>query len=785
MHTLFRSTRFLVLAVAAILFSVVLGAGAETGNTGRVPFLGTPVDGTPVDNKIDPGLRFMISRYEAVMNDAGNSPINQAAYSALFDGSLHFKLQENEALGQPTAPVFLKLQDPSATIELERLGVRIRTRVEDIFVADVPITSVYSVASLPYLHSMTISGQSAPLLNLSRTETRVDQVHAGGGGLDRVYRGSGVLVGVVDSGIDWAHPDFSTATNNTRIQWILDYGNAGQSGQPTEWTKAQIDAGQCTELDGEGSGGHGTHVTGIAAGGGRRNTAYVGMAPGSDIVFVKGIRDPNSNGGFQDADVIAGVQFIFNKAASIGKPAVANLSLGGQFGPHDGTSLYEQALSKMVKPGNIIVAAAGNEGASSIHTSFTAQGTSYATAPEVLWEMPQNTTLSAADMWYPGTATMSVGIGVYAVNGGQLQYLANTNPVTPGNRIENVQVTDQGGTVLGTVTVDATTAQDPNNGARNVLFVVQGSTISQYVWTVYAFGSGTLDAWVITGGRFVPPVGGLPPLYKFGDNDKSVGTPGTSKKVVCVGAYVSKNAWVDVNNVPQVQPGAPVIGNLSSFSSHGPSRDGRTKPDFVAPGEAIISALSSGYTAPPEVVLQGGGLQKQQGTSQASPHVAGIVALLLERNKYLTYENVVSLLGTTATPAGTPNTYGAGKVNALNALIATPPAVDCVTLAKMTGFDCNGNRVLAYELLEAYPNPFNPATTIGFRLANPEQVTLAVYDMLGRQVRVLSSDLLGEGLHNVVWDGRSDDGSVVASGVYFSRLATPTFTATNRLVLLK
>ncbi|MBM2846656.1 MAG: Por secretion system C-terminal sorting protein, partial [Bacteroidetes bacterium] len=111
----------------------------------------------------------------------------------------------------------------------------------------------------------------------------------------------------------------------------------------------------------------------------------------------------------------------------------------------------------------------------------------------------------------------------------------------------------------------------------------------------------------------------------------------------------------------------------------------------------------------------------------------------------------MSLLGTTATPAGTPNTHGAGKVNALNALLATPPAVDCVTLAKMTGFDCDGNRVLAYELLEAYPNPFNPATTIGFRLANPEQVTLAVYDVLGRQVRVLSSDLLGEGLHNVVW----------------------------------
>ncbi|MBM2846655.1 MAG: hypothetical protein HW407_1967 [Bacteroidetes bacterium] len=513
----------------------------------------------------------MMSRYEAVMNDAGNSAINRAAYNALFDGSLHFKLQENEALGQPTAPVFLKLQDPSATIELERLGVRIRTRVEDIFVADVPIISVYSVASLPYVHSITISGQSAPLLNLSRTEARVDQVHAGGGGLDRVYRGSGVVVGVVDSGIDWAHPDFSTATNNTRIQWILDYGNAGQSGQPTEWTKAQIDAGQCTELDGEGSGGHGTHVTGISAGGGRRNTAYVGMAPGSDIVFVKGIRDPNSNGGFQDADVIAGVQFIFNKAAALGKPAVANLSLGGQFGPHDGTSLYEQALSKMVKPGNIIVAAAGNEGASQIHSGYTVTGTSITNADQTFW-FATSPSLSAVDMWYPAAGNASVGLMVYDPANPN-QSLAATNPVPLGQKIENLVLTN-GTTSYGQVTVDATTQTDPNNGARRVVFIVSSDNgtypIDNYLWSVYTIGNGTVDMWVVTGG-FFPTLSGFPPNYRSGNNDKSVGTPGTSKKVVCVGAYVSKNAWVDVNNVPQVQPGAPVIGNLSSFSSHGPA----------------------------------------------------------------------------------------------------------------------------------------------------------------------------------------------------------------------
>lgn len=782
----FKTARYpLFIGVLAILISLSLAPGAEAGNGGSVPFLGTPVHGTPADNKIDPGLRFLVSRYDALVNDQGNSPVRLAAYRALFDGSLYFKLQDSGGTGQPTAAVLLRLEDPSATIELERLGVQIRTRVDDILVADIPVTSVYSVASLPSVHSLSISSQSAPLLNLSRVEAKVDQVHAGGGGLDRAYQGSGVIVGVLDSGIDWAHPDFSTAPNNTRIRWILDYGNAGPSGLPTEWTKAQIDAAQCTEIDGQGSHGHGTHVAGIAAGGGRRNASYIGMAPASDIVFVKGIRNPDSEGGFQDADVITGVQYIFDKAASLGRPAVANLSLGGHYGAHDGTSLYEQALSAMVKPGNIIVAAAGNEGASLIHSGYVITGNSTSNADQTFL-IVNDASISAVDMWYPAPGNASVGLMVYDPANPN-QSLAATNPVPLGQKIENLVLTD-GITSFGKVTVDATTQSDPNNGARRAVFIISGDNgaypINSYLWSVYTTGSGVVDMWVVTGGLF-PIATGFPPNYRSGNNDKSVGMPATAKKVVCVGAYVTKTSWIDVNGVQRFQPGSPVLGNLSSFSSHGPSRDGRTKPDFIAPGEAIMSALSSGYTAPPEVILQGGGLQKQQGTSQASPHVAGIVALLLEKNKYLTYGNVVSLLSTTATPAGTANTHGAGKVNALNALLATPPAVDCATLAELTGFDCDGNRVLAYELMEAYPNPFNPATTIGFRLANPEKVTLAVYDILGRHVRTLTSDLLGAGLHNVVWDGTNEDGHTVASGVYLSRLVTPSYSATRRLVLLK
>ena len=135
--------------------------------------------------------------------------------------------------------------------------------------------------------------------------------------------------------------------------------------------------------------------------------------------------------------------------------------------------------------------------------------------------------------------------------------------------------------------------------------------------------------------------------------------------------------------------------------------------------------------------------------------------------------------------AGAANSYGAGKVHALNALLATPSGVDCTTMLKLTGYDCEGNRIASYELLDAYPNPFNPSTTITFRLPNSEHAELGVYDVLGRLVKTLKDEVVSEGLHALVWDGTDDRDKDVASGVYFYRLSTPSFSTVHRLVLLK
>ncbi|MEA5559559.1 S8 family serine peptidase, partial [Nodularia spumigena] len=190
-------------------------------------------------------------------------------------------------------------------------------------------------------------------------------------------------MGVLDSGIDFDNDDFSDSEGGTRIQFLREYAYDAELEPITkDWTKAEIDANPSavTEKDGYGSGGHGTHVAGSATGNGSMNADYMGVAPEADIIFVKGDRSENSDEGFSDDDII-GVAFIFEKAAELGKPAVVNLSLGGNYGPRDGTSLSEQFLTQLTGVGKIVVAAAGNEGFDWLHSGFssTEEQINYAT----------------------------------------------------------------------------------------------------------------------------------------------------------------------------------------------------------------------------------------------------------------------------------------------------------------------------------------------------------------------------------------------------------------------
>jgi len=203
-------------------------------------------------------------------------------------------------------------------------------------------------------------------------------VHAANVRKETATSGQGVVVGIVDTGVDLAHADLQTADHKTRVAWLLDvsrspeglhadlesaYGCDGADTACAVFAASDLDA----LLANNGNPptddfGHGTHVASLAAGNGLSSMVprYIGMAPEATYVVA---RVAQANGNIEDADVLRAVKFVFDRAADLGMPAVVNLSLGSDFGGHDGSSALESELSAMIGPdfpGRAIVVAAGN-----------------------------------------------------------------------------------------------------------------------------------------------------------------------------------------------------------------------------------------------------------------------------------------------------------------------------------------------------------------------------------------------------------------------------------------
>ncbi|MFN8586690.1 MAG: S8 family serine peptidase [Candidatus Eisenbacteria bacterium] len=738
-----------------------------------------------LDGKLSAPLRFLLERAgvatpEAAAARSTSLARDAAALATFHDARSPFYVLPAADGEEPETFVFAKLDEITGPDAVRAAGGSIVRQSGDLAIVRAPIAKLAGIASSDAVRQMALSLRWASALDSSRARSRTAAVQNNTGGvLPQAYKGANVVVGVLDSGLDYTHADFRTAGGLSRLKGMLDF-SVGTDG--AECRVGQLDSLTCGEIDGSGGHGHGTHVTGIAAGGGRRNAAYVGMAPEADIVFVKGIRDAQSNGGFSDADVVNGTGFILDRAASLGKPCVVNLSLGGQIGAHDGTSLQEQFLDRFAGPGRIIVAAAGNSGGDPIHAAFTAQGSNYDSSVESWLQTVGGS--AVVDIWAPKTANVNVGIVAYDPNTGTAMRVSAA--AAPGQLLQGTLTDVDSGVPLGTVSIDARTTADPNNGDRNIFVSVQpaagGVNPDLVLWGIYVFGSGSVDMWA-NGGHFVSDDLAQPDFYRRGDVAKTVGMPGTGKRIVCVGAHVSKTSYVDLDGGTRVFVGAQ-LDSMAFFSSRGPSRDGRHLPNFTAPGAIIISALSKDYPAERTSVLFGGGLQQQMGTSQAAPHVTGITALMLQRDPSLTPENVRTILAQSATvvSGAAPDIQGAGRVNALAALQATPDPLGClVTLANGTTVPCDQADV-RFAMM-AYPNPSHGGAQLRFTSSVGQRAHLALYDIGGRRVRTLHDGWLGAGPQAFDWDGADAGGRAVASGIYFARLITPAGTRSIRMVV--
>lgn len=473
----------------------------------------------------------------------------------------------------------------------------------------------------------------------------------------RNVTGAGIIIGFVDTGIDTTHPDFSFPNGTTKILYVWDQTTPGDPpsgfGYGYECTSTDIQDKTCPEID---TFGHGTHVAGIAASSGQATGKYAGVAPDARIIFVKSgyAVCHGASWNFYDSQILDGINYIVKKAAELKMRTVIGLSLGGNIGGHDGTAPLELGLDAFVKAGTPIVVAAGNNARDDAHVrghlsmganvTINVQVRAAATDLQLdIWHSPQDqfdATLMAPD----GEA--------YSIP------------------------TPRGGTrsKYGNIT---TLASSSALGKELYMEVNATQHLSTEVWKVIlkaikvASKTGVWDAWVDTATCIFPGAFFLPGDGYDIDAHDTIGIPGTARYVVTVGAYVTKTSWVGLNGEVFARKELPV-GAIASFSSLGPTRDGRIKPDVAAPGMFIASARSaaipksnSGPDAFHRVLA---------GTSMAAPHVAGVIALLLQYDPDLRATTIPQILKETARldaftgliSAGSP-LWGFGKIDSRTA----------------------------------------------------------------------------------------------------------------------
>lgn len=705
-----------------------------------------PSDRSKMDAKVSMLMHYALEQQEKKTSDEVVSP------SKLLD----VLITDTDTSGELHVKLFVKTTDLGAALGSID-GLEVLGQFGEVASIRVPALQLERLASLESVSRIEAMHRRAPLNDNANEETGVNRLHQiRTTSVPNGYLGQGVIVGVIDTGIDFNHPDFRNESG-TRILFIRETNE----GETKVWSANDINTNpsSVTQRDFDG---HGTHVAGTAA---SSNPNYLGVAPLSDIVAVKT--------DFSDGDILAGVQFVFNVATELNRPAVANLSLGGHSGSHDGNSLSDVAMSSLAGPGRVIVAAGGNEGQDFLHSSHQSQGNSPQTGTYTPIHYNSGKTVIGA--YFDEPADVKFGIVVFFK--GTLTY---SRAWGKGDAYEKQEL--QAGPGF-TVTFEGETSK--NEGIHEILILAQYSLEDvpnveegDFEIYMYSYGSGTFNAWVQNGDHFNPAQNIEARIYG-GNTNSTVGSPATAKEVIAVGSYVTRNSWTAANgsqNNIEAQ-----VGNISGFSSKGPSRDGRLLPHITAPGELIASASSSDIPEDKRDVariLPGGMHHLSEGTSMATPHTAGIIALMLEANPNLNAREVRDILQQTArsdnfTSVEIPNnTWGPGKIDAYAAVMAAAN--------RAVNIDRDSTVPGDYALHQNYPNPFNPSTNISFTIPVTGNVQLSVYNVLGQRVSTLLNGPMSAGSHTVNFSA-----SRLSSGVYLYQLRAGDFVQNRTMLLIK
>lgn len=393
--------------------------------------------------------------------------------------------------------------------------------------------------------------------------------------------GEGILIGFIDTGIDYTHPAFINDDGTTRIKYIYDLEQGGKIYDSETINKALQSSDPFSVVNSVDVVGHGTHVAGIACAGGKIDKKFYGVAPKSSIVMVKAARTRFA----LSTQIMRGLKFLNDKSKELGLPLVVNMSLSTNDGAHNGNSLLERYISiTSFLERQTIVIAAGNEGEAAHHISGELNNTN---TNEIYFNVGDAESIIALNIYKSILPKISIELLCpCGISSGEIVLAEGFREGRLGRSIYEIYTT-------GPKPFDV-------SGEIGIIFRGVNEFVAPGQWklTIRTVNNykGNFNIWL-------PISEGLNVTTKFLDPtiDNTLGIPATVNNVISVGSYNY------------------LTNNISPFSGRGKAYVGQyIKPDIVAPGENIYSTIPDNS------------YDRKTGTSMAAPSVTGICALMMQ-----------------------------------------------------------------------------------------------------------------------------------------------------------